>query len=439
MITHEENERLTRVGAGTPMGELMRRYWLPALLSWELPEPDGEPVRVRLLGEDLVAFRTTDGQVGLVDELCPHRRASLWLGRNEENGLRCVYHGWKFDVTGQCIDQMNEPRQFCAKIRIKSYPTCEIGGIVWAYMGPKEKQPAPPKFAWTQVPETHRTVSKVIEDCNWLQALEGGIDTSHFTILHRALKLDARQPGIPPNTPGVRGGAPTLEVDVTDYGYRYFGIRQLGESQYVRGYHFIMPFTQLRPPGPDKEEVHGHYWVPIDDETCMVWNFYYSYGPEPIGERSGDPYSGNAYGAHVDAKTFRPYRNRANNWMIDRQMQKTETFTGIAGINQQDRAVQESMGRIVDRTKENLGPGDRAVVATRRLLLEAMDSVARGGAPRGIAPSYYDVRAAEAVLGQGADWRAELLPLMQPASGIAPLAENRHEPYARDEVSSLPV
>jgi len=437
MLTREENERLTRVGAGTPMGETMRRYWLPALLSWELPEPDGAPVRLRLLGEDLVAFRATDGRIGVLEEFCPHRGASLWLGRNEENGLRCVYHGWKFDVTGQCVDQMNEPRQFCSRIRVTSYPTCEVGGIVWTYMGPKDKLPAPPNFAWTQAPETHRSVSKVIQECNWLQALEGGIDTSHFTIMHRMLRRNALQPGIDPSGPGVRGGAPTLEVDVTDYGYRYFGIRPLGDSNYVRGYHFVMPFTQLRPPGPDKDEVHGHYWVPMDDGNCMVWNFYSSFGAAPLGDRDRDGSNGgNAYGTHVDPKTFLPYRNRANGWMIDRKMQKTETFTGIDGINQQDRAVQESMGRIVDRTRENLGPADRAVVATRKLLLEATDAVARGEQPRGVAPSYYELRAAECELPNGEDWRAALLPRMYPETGGgAPEARVQRAPRVMEEAA----
>jgi phthalate 4,5-dioxygenase len=417
MLTREENERLTRVGAGTPMGETMRRYWMPVLMSWELPEPDGAPVRVRILGEDLVAFRTSDGRIGLLDEFCPHRRTSLWLGRNEENGLRCVYHGWKFDVTGQCVEQMNEPRQFCDKVRTTAYPTCELGGIVWTYMGPKERQPAPPNFELIQVPDTQREVSKVWQASNWLQAVEGGIDTSHFTILHRALKRNALQPGVPIDSPGVRGGAPTLEVDVTDYGYRYFGVRPLdNDQQYVRGYHFVMPFTQLRPPGPDMKQVHGHFWVPIDDENCMVWNFYYAYGDEAVHHRSDD--SGNGYGTHVDPKNdFRPVRNRANGWMIDRKMQKTETFTGIDGINQQDRAIQESMGPIVDRTRENLGPADRAVVATRRLLLEAVDTVERGGDPRGTGPEYYEARAAEAVLPRNADWRRELIPLMHPRTG----------------------
>jgi hypothetical protein len=290
-----------------------------------------------------------------------------------------------------------------------------------------------------QMPETHRNVSKVIEECNWLQALEGGIDTSHFTIMHRALKKNPLQPGIPIDDPGVRGRAPTLEVDVTDYGYRYFGVRPLGDQQYVRGYHFIMPFTQLRPPGPGKQQVHGHYWVPMDDGNCMVWNFYYSYGEEAVDVRQAES-SGNAYGSHVDRETFRPVRNRSNDWMIDRQMQKTETFTGIDGINQQDRAVQESMGRIVDRTRENLGPGDRAVVATRKLLLEAVDAVRRNEDPRGTGPSYYELRAAEGVLPKGVNWRNELLPLMYPKTGgdeAGSLERGRSEPRVLEETAPL--
>ncbi len=168
MVTAQDNELLTRTGPGTSMGEVMRRYWIPALISWELVEPDGPPVRVKLLGEELVAFRDTNGRIGLLDEFCPHRRVSLWLGRNEECGLRCVYHGWKYDVDGNCVDQMNEPRQFKERVHLAAYPTVELGGVIWAYMGPPELQPPPPRFAWTQVPDTHRHVTKVIQECNWL-------------------------------------------------------------------------------------------------------------------------------------------------------------------------------------------------------------------------------------------------------------------------------
>lgn len=415
MLSKERNERLTRVGPNTPMGKTMRRYWIPVALSWELPAPDCAPVRVRILGEDLVAFRTTDGKVGLLDEYCPHRQASLWLGRNEENGIRCVYHGWKFDATGQCVEQMNEPRPFCANIKATAYPTYEAAGIVWAYMGPKDKQPTPPVFDWTKLPDNHRVVSKVAQMCNWLQALEGGIDTSHFTILHRALKKDALQPGISPDDVSIRSGAPSLEVDLTDYGYRYFGIRPLGDTIYVRGYHFVMPFTQIRPPGPGKNETHGHFWVPIDDYNCMVWNFYADYD-EPT---SDSVEHGNAYGIHVDEKNgFKSIYNRKNNWMIDRDMQRTETFTGIEGINTQDRAVQESMGPIVDRTKEHLGPADRAISVTRKLLLEATDALERGEDPLGSKATYDDLRPAEAVYARSADWRADLLLRM--------VSESRH-------------
>lgn len=411
MLSKERNERLTRVGPGTPMGKTLRRYWMPVVLSWELPEPDCAPVRVRILGENLVAFRTTDGKVGLLDEYCPHRQASLWLGRNEENGIRCVYHGWKFDTAGQCVEQMNEPRQFCENIRTVAYPTCEIAGVIWAYMGPKDKQPVPPDFDWARVPDTHRVVSKVAQECNWLQALEGGIDTSHFTILHRTLKKGARQGGVPPDDIGIKGSAPSLELDVTEYGYRYFGIRSLGDgSVYVRGYHFVMPFTQIRPPGPGKQETHGHYWVPIDDHNCMVWNFFATYGVEPI-EDSVE--RGNTYGIHVDEKNgFKSIFNRSNNWMIDREMQRTETFTGIDGINTQDRAVQESMGPIVDRTKEHLGPSDKAITATRRLLLEATDAVERDEVPLGLTTNYDDLRPAEGVFPSNKEWRKELIPQM---------------------------
>src|SRR2546421_2993690 len=190
MLSREDNELLTRVDRGTPMGTTMRRYWIPALLAWELPAPDCPPVRVKLLGEELVAFRDTQDRIGLIDDYCPHRRTSLFFGRNEECGLRCVYHGWKFDVGGRCVDMMNEPEHlnFKEKISVTSYPTVESGGVIWAYLGPPELRPPLPTFAWAQAPATHRHVSKVIQETNWLQGLEGGVDTSHAPILHRVLK-----------------------------------------------------------------------------------------------------------------------------------------------------------------------------------------------------------------------------------------------------------
>ena len=426
MLSREENALLTATGPGTGMGRVLRRYWIPALLSRELPEPDCPPVRVRLLGERLVGFRDSSGRIGLVEEFCPHRRASLWFGRNEEGGLRCVYHGWKFDVEGRCLEQMNEPVPFCRKVHLKAYPTIELGDVVWAYMGAPEKMPPPPRFEWTEVPGSHRHVSKVFEECNYLQALEGGIDTSHASILHRTISPSTKHQGIPVDGPFVRGKAPTLEVDLTDYGYRYVGIRPFeGEETYVRSYHFVMPFTQIRPQqlggtlyaGRHRPLISGHMWVPIDDANVMVWNWMYSFGKEALTEEDRlERNTGNGPDSIEQSGEFRSFRNARNNWMIDRAVQKTETFTGIEGINCQDRAIQEGMGPVVDRSKEHLGPADRAIIVMRRLLLDAVKTVEAGGNPPGIDRSYYQVRAIEKIFPNSASWRERLLPDMYPAA-----------------------
>ena len=419
MVTAQDNEILTRTGRGTPMGEVLRRYWIPALISWELAEPNGPPVRVKLLGEELVAFRDTNGRIGLLDEFCAHRRVSLWLGRNEECGLRCVYHGWKYDVDGNCVDQMNEPRQFKDRVQLAAYPTSEMGGVIWAYMGPAELRSALPRFAWTQVPETHRHVTKVIQECNWLQGLEGGIDTSHAQILHRNFTE-----GVGPTSSGARGGAPDVEVDETDYGYRYAGIYPRGDGgTFIRTYHYVMPWTQIRPGGRDvrapsgemNSRIAGHVWVPMDDENSMVWNWHYSISGEPLSEEEREePALGNSP-ASVDQTTFRSFANMTNKRRIDRDAQRTKSFTGISGINTQDRAVQESMGPVVDRSREFLGPADMAIVTARRMLLASIRTVQDGGAPLGTGNSYYTVRAMQDLIPNGVDWREPLLPLMYPA------------------------
>src|SRR5262245_21683538 len=414
MLSREDNARLTRVQRGTPMGETMRRYWIPALLSGEVSEPDGAPVRVKLLGAELIAFRDTSGRIGLLDEFCPHRRASLFFGRNEECGLRCVYHGWKFDADGHCLDMMNEPEelQFKHKIRTGAYPTVELGGIVWAYMGPEDRKPPRPEFAWTLAPETHRHASKVIQESNWLQGLEGGIDTSHAPILHRLLTNSSRRGGIKPANPFVRGKAPTLVVDLTDYGYQYAGIRPLDEtSVHIRTYHFILPFHQIRPSVSDSGDllVAGHIWVPMDDEQTMVYNWIW-YPAQPLTDEDRlERRLGNGP-LDVDQTTYRSHRNRGNSYRLDRRVQKTESFTGIDGINTQDRAIQESMGAIVDRSREHLGPADKAIIQARRLLLEAVKAVADGETPRVTRPTYSALRAGEGVVPRDADWRELLTP-----------------------------
>src|SRR5687768_9986244 len=286
MLTAEENALLTRTGPGTPMGELMRRYWLPVLLSVELPEPDGDPQQVRLLGEELVAFRDTRGRVGLMAEYCPHRGASLAYGRNEECGLRCIYHGWKLDVDGNVLDTPAEPPESTFKDRVKhvAYPTHEANGVVWAYMGPRERMPAFREWEWMQAAPEQLGVTKIYQDCNYLQGVEGSIDSAHSDYLHSSLIR-----GRP------RDRSPRLEPEDTAYGFRYAAIRKpdadADKLKYVRVTIWASPFHVLIPPlrypnpaaegGRDEVVVH-QAWVPIDDEHNAFFTFAYNRrGPLP--------------------------------------------------------------------------------------------------------------------------------------------------------------
>ncbi len=413
MLRAEDNERLTRVGPGTPGGTLFRRYWQPALLSAEVPEKDGAPVRVRLLGEDLIAFRDTYGKVGLVDAYCPHRRAPMFFGRNEECGLRCVYHGWKFDRSGQCLETPNEPSDSTMKdhITIKAYPTSERGGIVWAYMGPVDKMPKEPDFEWTRAPQTHRAVSKSYQANNYLQSMEGGVDTAHVSYLHNNKMGDK-------NNLFTRDGAPRIDVFETDYGYYYVAERKLdAEQRFVRVYQYIMPFQQMRPNitrtglGANRmvPRYDGHIWVPIDDEQTYVYNWMVGIDEESVldAEYVEQLETGYGRGSHQYIPgTFRLKANKSNDYLIDRKAQKSESFTGIKGINTQDVAVQEGMGPISDRTQEHLGSSDKAVIAMRNLLLNAVKAVEKGETPRGTDPSTYrNARPHDGLVPAGAEWR----------------------------------
>ena len=412
MLRPEDNEKITRVGPGTPGGDYMRRYWQPILMSFELPEADGPPMRVRLLGEDLVAFRDSEGHVAFVDAFCPHRRAPMFFGRNEECGLRCVYHGWKFDRHGDCTDMPSEPAgsPLQARVKIKAYPGFEGGGVIWCYMGPKDKQPAPPDYDWMRAPESHRFVSKTFENCNFLQALEGGLDTAHSSYLHNN-EIGNK------NTPRNRDRAPRLDVELTDYGYRYISTRQSDDGgAYVRVYQYIMPAQQVRGSvikieggKADYPRFDGHLWVPIDDETCFVFNTMYSYDaktPLPKDVVLGWESRAGRGPEHFIPGTFTLIAGRSNDYFIDRRMQKTQTFTGIPGVNTQDYALQEGMGAIVDRSLENLGTSDKAIVTMRRMMLRSIDAVALGEDPPGVDPkSHGSVRPYDDYLPAGADWR----------------------------------
>jgi phenylpropionate dioxygenase-like ring-hydroxylating dioxygenase large terminal subunit len=421
-MRQEDSDRLTKVGPGTPAGELFRRYWQPAALSSELPEKDGAPVRVRLLGEDLLAFRDTDGKIGLVDAYCPHRRAPLFFGRNEECGIRCVYHGWKFNADGTCTDLPSEPAESPMKnnIRIKSYPTFEQGGIVWTYMGPKDKQPAPPDYEWSRAPETHRAVSKAYQACNYLQGLEGGLDTAHVSFLHNNRIGDKKNLF-------ARDGAPKIEVFETDYGYYYVSTRKLGEDRdFIRVYQYTMPFQQMRPnmvqTGLESNRMaprsDGHLWVPIDDEQTFVYNWTCGYDEACALDPDQIERTEAFYGRGVDdyiPGTFKLKANLSNDFFIDRQKQKDTSFTGIEGVNTQDVALQEGMGTVTDRTQEHLGTSDRAIAVMRRMLLDATRTVEAGETPRGAeSQSYRHIRPYDGLVPTGTDWREAFV------EGLAP-------------------
>jgi phenylpropionate dioxygenase-like ring-hydroxylating dioxygenase large terminal subunit len=410
MLNVHDNELLTRTGPGTPMGELFRRFWQPVLLAAELPEPDGAPVRLRVLSEDLVAFRDTDGQVGIVDAYCPHRRAGMFFGRNEECGLRCVYHGWKFDVHGTCVDMPSEPRDstFKDKVKIKAYPTTEYGGCIWVYMGPPDKQPAPPHLEWARVPESQRVLSRWIQECNYMQAVEGEIDSAHVSWLHGSLTVESSPFRGRFNDAILRDGAPKLTVKPTDYGFCY-GARRDAESDefYWRVTHWLLPTFSLIPAQGFPRG--GRCWIPIDDSHISV--IQYSYHPErpltqtevqrgknspqvePVRYRLPD-------GAIIDI--CRDVRHAENDYLIDRAMQHTQNFTGIQVVRTQDTAMTESMGGIVDRSQEHLGTTDVAVIAARRRLIEMARDLQAGIEPvEALRPDIYNVRAVDMVCPEG--------------------------------------
>src|SRR6476659_9619886 len=319
MISAQENEELTRTGAGTLMGELFRRYWLPALHAHEVAERDGPPVRVKLLGEALVCFRDTKGNIGLIDEFCAHRGVSLWFGRNEECGLRCPYHGWKYDVTGQCMDVPSEPEEsgFRKKIALKSYPLVERGGVLWTYTAPAEKQPPPPEWEFIMVPAAQTFTSKRLQESNWLQAMEGGIDSSHVSWLHRGdLNSDPLFKGAKGNKYNLGDTRPVFEV-VESEGGLLIGARRNAEGghYYWRITQWVMPsFTMIAPRG--NHSVHGHFWIPIDDHNCWTWSFDY----HPIRNLTDAEVAAMKDGKGIHVKyvpgTFRPLANKDNDHLV---------------------------------------------------------------------------------------------------------------------------
>jgi phenylpropionate dioxygenase-like ring-hydroxylating dioxygenase large terminal subunit len=403
MLTKAQNETLTRTGPGTAMGALFRRFWAPVALSRELPDPDGPPIRVKVLGEELIAFRDSAGGVGLVEPRCPHRGANLFFGRYEGGGIRCAYHGWKFDVKGQCLEiptlERDAPTYEHLRTRagIVAYPTREWGEIIWAYLGPAEAMPPLPELEFALVDPAQRYVSKKLQECNWAQAAEGAVDTAHFSFLHAPVGEGAIAKLPPGYADQVRwmqvDGAPRYTVVEHGAGLIMAGARRgdAGET-YWRIAQYLMPNHSLAPGGAAGQSYHGQTWVPIDDVSC--WVFTYSWNPDrPLGEAERASYA-SGFGVHaaVDAG-YVPLRRRSNDYLIDRHAQRHESFTGIDGISEQDAAIQDSQGFIHDRTRELLGPTDLGVSRLRALMLGAARDLEAGASPAwAMKPEAYRVR-----------------------------------------------
>ena len=403
MLTREQNNLVTQTGPGTPMGNLFRSYWLPALLSEELPENDCPPVRVKILSERLIAFRDTNGNYGLIDEFCPHRGPSLWFGRNEECGLRCPYHGWKFDYTGQCVDVPSEPVEsgYAKTIKLKAYPLVERGGVLWTYMGPADKQPPLPEYEFCVVPKEQSYISKRYQECNWLQSLEGGIDSSHVSWLHRGnVNSDPLFKNAGGNKYNFGDLAPVFEV-VEAPGGLFIGARRNAEDNqyYWRITPWVMPCFTAVPPRGDYP-MHGHFWVPIDDENCWA----YSYDYHPVRALTDDERKAMKAGKGVHSEnipgTYRPAANKDNDYLMDRELQRSGAeYSGIKGIAIQDGSLQESMGPIIDRTKENLVGCDNGIIMARHRLMRAAKALAeKGTIPPGVDPEHQKVRSAATLL-----------------------------------------
>jgi phenylpropionate dioxygenase-like ring-hydroxylating dioxygenase large terminal subunit len=425
MLRKEQNDLLTQTGPGTPGGKLFRSYWLPALLAEELPENECPPVRVKLLSERLLAFRDTQGRYGLIDEFCAHRGVSLWFGRNEDNGLRCPYHGWKYDHTGQCIEVPSEPAEsgFCQKIKLKSYPLVERGGVLWTYMGPPDQQPPLPEWEFATVPTDQSFMSKRVQESNWLQAMEGGIDSSHVSFLHRGdLSSDPLFKGAKGNQYNLKDARPVFEV-VESSGGLYIGARRNAENghYYWRITQWVMPsFTMIAPRG--NHPMHGHFWVPIDDENCWTWSFDY----HPIRNLTETEVQAMRDGKGIHVKyvegTFRPLANKDNDYLIDRAAQKAgRTYSGVEGIAMQDASLQESMGPVVDRAKENLVSTDNGIIMARHRLLRSVKALMdKGVVPPGVDPAHQRVRSVAVVLPPDQPFKDAAKDALTARPGVAP-------------------
>ena len=433
MLSAADNETLTRTGAETPMGQYFRRFWQPVALSRELPENDGAPLRVNIMGEELIAFRNAKGAVGLTDSRCPHRGANLYFGRNEDCAIRCVFHGWKFDMEGRPVELPNVPAgsRYHETIRLQAYPTREYGDVVWAWLGPREDEtallPEVPALEFGAVPASHRYVTKKLQECNWAQSIEGALDTSHFSFLHMpapgvASNANADAPADEKRLRWIRDDPmPEFSVLEHDVGFVVGGARRAdGEERYWRTTQFALPAHSTTPSTLPGETHFGYTWVPIDDFNC--WIYTYAWNPvRPIGDEERAKFrAGHGVIAEVDAQ-FMPIRNRANEYLIDRTQQKHVTFTGVRGVAEQDAMIQDSQGRIVDRTREHLSASDAAIVRFRRTVLGGAKALQEGIEP--VAASRhasYRLRSGSWIAGEGVSFEQVMRERFGHPTGLVP-------------------
>ena len=413
MLSAEQNERVTRTGPGTPAGELLRRYWQPAALTEELAG-NRPAVPVRLLGEDLVLFRDEEGRYGLLNRRCCHRGADLAYGRLEDGGLRCPFHGWLFDVEGACLDQPAEPAgsNFKNKVRQPAYPCIERNGVIFAYMGPGEPPPLPVADCFA-APDAYTFAFKGYWDCNWLQALEVGIDPAHASFLHRFFEDEAPEKGYGqqfrdatsgiPQTQVLREfDCPRLEVEETGYGLRIFALRDLDDDQaHIRVTNLFFPNCAIIPMSGDINISQWH--VPVDDESHYWYAMFTAYSEKVDKETMRAQRI-----AACTLPDYKPIRNRANDYGFDPDEQRTATYTGMGrDINIHDQWAVESQGTIQDRTIEHLGATDKAITAYRKQLRAAIDAVEAGDAPP-LTGNGEEPRAIDTIGGPDAwaqDWR----------------------------------
>lgn len=424
MLKTEDNALLCHVGPETPMGAVMRRYWHPVCTSAQLPTPDSDPLRVRLLGEDFVVFRDTEGRVGMFDELCMHRGASLALGRVEEGGIRCLYHGWKFDVTGALLDTPNhDDAKYRARMKAPAYPVREEAGLIWAYVGPRDREPAFSRYAFMDTKSENRAVIRININCNYLQLVEGGEDTSHVGVLHTNMARPGwKEKEFQPNKDVVNPAAlatndlhPELELEDTEFGFHYVALRKTDEPDVrnARVVPFVVPYGRVIP-----SPAFSFFVFEVPDDDTHTSTYIVIYGDAPVEADRVIELLGLDDKRYYNRETCLFTATWADSFGQSRKLMKDSSWTGLVGVEVEDAAIALSQGALYDRSKEHLVPSDRAVMRVRRILLDAVKGLSNGIEPPGVGMDLTGVGACDASLPAGQPWR-DLMPGHRPLKAAA--------------------